>query len=55
MNTKDRSRLTVKCFLIDGTKLSKVIWFNQKKVDQKAIMKEFENFIENLSLRIPQS
>ena len=49
----DPIRITVKAFLPDGTKLAKVIWVSKAKEPKKAIMNEFDSFVENLILRIP--
>ena len=46
-----KARLSVKAFLEDGTKLSKVIYFDVKTVKQERILKEFDTFLQNLLLR----
>ena len=46
-------RITVKAFLSDGTKLTKVMWLTKSKDPKSAIMKEFETYLDNVILRIP--
>ena len=50
MTTK--ARLTLKTFLSDGTKLSKVIYFDTAKPKQEAaILSEISMFLDNMFLR----
>ena len=47
-------RLTVKAVLKDGTRMSKVIWFDPDKTAKTTIVKEFDAFLDNMFFRIPK-
>ena len=47
-------RITVKAVLKDGTRMSKVIWYDPDKSAVTPIVAEFKTFLENVILRIPK-